>query len=376
MQDAALPWIVVQQTGSAMAVGFLLFCRYLPFALFGLPSGAIADRFDNRRVLLITQTVSMAIAALLAALSLGGALPLWAIYVLASAGGCAAVLDAPSRQSLTFQLVGPEELPNAVALNSGLLNAARIVGPATAGVIIAFSGVGVCFALNAVSFMAVLLGLCVMRPGDSFPRETLSGHAPIRDGIRYVAARSELRYAIIAAGVVAIAGYNFRVLVPVLAAKTLKVGSTLFGLLYACLGCGAVAGALASAASPPRAWKRLPLGLGLASSALLCVAPIRSVPVIAVLLFLVGLGFTVWQAATQSLLQLSSPGSLRGRVLSVYLLVFAGLTPVGSVLAGWLIELRGTEFAFGVAGSVGLVAAAIGLVVSKRQEPAVSGTGG
>ncbi|MBA2360935.1 MAG: MFS transporter, partial [Actinobacteria bacterium] len=166
MQNIALAWYVIELTHSPVAVGFLAFCRFAPFTLFGLFSGVVADRFDNRRLVMGTQAASMVVAVALTILAFSDAEILWLAYVLAAASGTALVFDAPGRHALTFQMVGREELPNAVALNASLFNASRVMGPAVAGVIIAVFGVGVCFALNSVSFLAVLAALWLMRDDE------------------------------------------------------------------------------------------------------------------------------------------------------------------------------------------------------------------
>ena len=169
MQNIALAWLVVELTHSPLAVGALAFCRFLPFTIFGLVAGVVADRIDNRKLVITTQSVSMTFSAILAALVLTGSETLWLVYVLAILSGTALVFDAPSRHALTFQMVGREELPNAVALNASLFNASRVVGPAVAGVLIAGFGVGVCFLINTITFLAVLAGLLLMRKEELVP---------------------------------------------------------------------------------------------------------------------------------------------------------------------------------------------------------------
>jgi MFS family permease len=366
MQDAALPWLIVQRTHSPVAVGLLLFCRYVPFTLFGLSAGVFADRFDNRRFLIGTQCASMCSAGVLATLTLTGIEPLGAIYVLAFLGGAALVFDSPSRHALTFQLVGRDELPNAVALNSSLFNAAQIVGPAMAGAVIAGVGVGVCFAINAASFLAVLAVLLLMRTAELFPLERgqspLKGMAAIREGIDYVMREPRLKLVVAIAAVVSLLGFQFRVLLPVLASKTLTVGAGIFGVLFACFGAGALAGGLVAAGARRPSWGRLLVGVGGFSTAMLVLAPLRSVWAAAVLLFATGFGFALWSATSQTLLQLAAPDALRGRVLGVYFFALAGFTPLGSLLTGWLASVGGTELAFSVAGAAGLLATAVGIV--------------
>jgi MFS family permease len=362
MQDTALPWLVVERTHSAVAVGLLLACRYAPFTLFGLFAGLLADRFDNRRFLMVTQAASLVVAAALAVVTLAGEPPLALLYVLAFLGGAAVVFDAPSRHALTVQLVGRRELPNAVALNSSLFNAARVVGPAVAGLIVAAAGAGVCFAINAASFLAVLTALALMRPSELYPVERDESPsrplAAIGEGIAYVARDPRLRLIVLVTAVVSVAGFNFRVLLPVLASKTLDVGAEGFGVLWAAFGAGALAGALTAAGVGRPTWRLFLAGVTGFSGAMILLAPVHAPWLAAALLFAIGGCFSLWTASSQSILQLSAPDRLRGRVLSLYIFVFAGLTPLGSLLAGWLASVGGTELAFLFAGTAGLVASA------------------
>src|SRR4051794_30360630 len=171
MQNIATGWLVLDLSHSPLAVGLLALCQFLPFTVFGLFAGVVVDRLDARRTVIWTQVISMVIAGVLAALTLAGVITTWQVYLLAALRGTVLVLDAPARQALTYQMVGRDELPNAVALNSSLFNAARVVGPAIGGVVVATAGVGFCFAFNAASFLAVLAGLLAMRVSEMFPSE-------------------------------------------------------------------------------------------------------------------------------------------------------------------------------------------------------------
>ncbi len=365
MQDTALPWLVLGLTHSPVDVGLLVFARYLPFMVFGLHSGALADRFDNRRTVIVTQASSMLVAGSLAALAFSGADRVWPFFVLAFLGGAALVFDAPNRHALTFQLVGRDELPNAIALNSSLFNAGRVVGPAVGGVLIAAVGAGWCFAINAVSFLAVLAGLLLMRASDLFPLDrgakVSRAGAAIREGLAYAWRTPEVLLVLAITMMVSATGFNFRVLLPVLASKTLHAGAAVFGALFAAFGVGALAGALAAAAMSRASWKALVLGSAGFSGAMLLLAPVRSEGLAALLLIAIGFCFSTWSANSQSILQLTAPDRLRGRVLSLYLFAFAGLSPLGGLLAGWLADVGGTELAFAVAGASGLATTALAL---------------
>jgi MFS family permease len=359
MQNIALAWYVIELTHSAVAVGFLAFCRFAPFTVFGLLSGVVADRFDNRRLVMTTQTASMIVAAALTILAFSGAEIVWLAYVLAAAAGTALVFDAPGRHALTFQMVGRDELPNAIALNASLFNASRVIGPAAAGVIIAGFGVGVCFGLNALSFFAVLTSLALMRTEELVPLDRPERHpswiSSIREGLSYARHSPRVRLVLSMTTVVSTVGFNFHVLVPVLASETLDAGPRTFGLLSAAFGAGALAGALLSASLGRASWKALMTGVGGFSVALLALAPLHTVVACTALLFVIGACFTLWTSNSQSLLQLSAPDHLRGRVLSLYLFAFAGLAPLGGLFAGWLADVGGTPLAFVVAGATGLV---------------------
>jgi MFS family permease len=369
MQNIALAWFVVELTHSPVAVGFLAFCRFVPFSIFGLVSGVVADRFDNRRLIMVTQAFAMLVSIALAGLAFSGQATVWEAYVLAALGGTVLVFDAPARHALTFQMVGREELPNAVALNASIFNASRVIGPAVGGVLIAATSIGVCFAINAASFLAVLAALVLMRKEELVPVER--GERPrlvagVREGLSYARGAPKVRAVLLMTLVVSTVGFNFHVLVPVLASDTLHVGARTFGLLSAAFGAGALVGALASAALARASFKALVAGTGGFSITLLALAPQHTVVACALLLFLTGISFTLWTSNSQSILQLSAPDHLRGRVLSLWLLAFAGAAPLGGLLAGWLAEVGGTELAFGVAGAAGLAMTAFGLQVLRE----------
>ncbi len=358
MQNVALAWLVVELTSSPLAVGLLAFCRFIPFTVFGLFAGVVADRIDNRKLVIATQAISMTFATILAVLVLTGSETLWLVYLLAILSSTALVFDAPGRHALTFQMVGRAELPNAVALNASLFNASRVVGPAIAGALIAAFGTGVCFAINAVTFLAVLTSLLMMRPEelvqierDPDPPGVLRG---IREGLSWALASPQTRLVLAIVTVVSTVGFNFHVILPLLASDTLETGPEVFGILSAFFGGGALVGALLSAALGRASWKVLVAGTGGFSLSLLALAPVATVWACAVLLFVTGVCFTLWTSNANSILQLRAPDHLRGRVVSLYLWAFAGFAPLGGLLAGWLTEVGGTELAFVVAGVTGL----------------------
>jgi MFS family permease len=372
MQNIALAWLVVQLAPAGqkgIAVAILSVCRFGPFTLLGLFAGVVTDRFDNRRTVIVTQSVQMAFAALLAALALAGHVRLWQVYSIAFLSGIAIVFDAPSRQNLTFQMVGRDELPNAVALNSSLFNTARIFGPALAGVVIAAVGSGWCFAVNAVSFLAVLASLLGMRESELFPladRRRPTIWKGTREGFAYV--RSNRTIGIVLGMMVVFASvcFNFNILLPVLAKTTLDAGPQTFGLISGCFGAGALLGALASAALARANWGIMFAGAAGFGVCELLIAPLRSVAMVGLLLFVCGLFFTTYTSNSNATVQLQSPDYIRGRVLGLYYYAWNGLAPLGALLVGWLCDVGGTELAFGLGGASAIAVTGLGAAALKR----------
>jgi MFS family permease len=363
MQNIALAWLVVQlaPTNKGLALAMFSICRFGPFMLLGLFAGVVTDRFDNRRTVIATQTVQMLFAALLAIIDLTGHSSLAEVDTIAFLTGIAIVFDTPSRQGLTFQMVGRDELPNAVALNSSLFNTARIFGPALAGVVIAAFGVGWCFTVNAFSFFAVLAGLLAMRKSELHPlrdRRRPTVWKGTREGIAYARRNKTVRVVILMMVVFASISFNFNILLPVLAKTTLHGNSVTFGLINACFGAGALIGAFASAAVARATWRVMFIGAGGFGVCELLIAPLSNVFAVGALLFLCGIFFTSYTSNSSASIQLESPDYIRGRVLGLYYYAWNGLAPVGSLLVGWLCDRGGTTLAFGVAGASALVVTA------------------
>jgi MFS family permease len=357
MQNIALAWLVLELSGSPLAVGALVFARFLPFTVFGLVAGVVADRIDSRRLVMATQAAALSISIALAIVTLTGSATLPLVYVLAALGGLALAFDAPGRQSLTYQMVGPRSLPNAVALNAGLFNGSRVIGPAIAGVVIAAFGTGACFVLNAFSFLAVLAALAILRPDELHAVER-DRSARLVGGLRralgFVRRDPQLRSLLVVVTIVSTVGFNFHVLVPLLASETLHVGPEGFGLLSASFGLGALAGALTTATFRAASWRLFATGATGFGVLALALAPVENALLAGALLFAVGVSFTLFTANANALVQLGSPDVLRGRMIALYLFAFVGLAPVGGLFAGWLADLGGTELAFSVAGVTSL----------------------
>ena len=380
MQNIAAAWLVLELTHSPVAVGVLALCQFLPFTIFGLFAGVLIDRLDARQTVIGTQAAALGLAAILAGLTVAGHVTAFGVELLTALRGVVLVLDAPARQALTFAMVGPDELPNAVALNSSLFNAARVVGPAVGGALVATVGVGACFTLNAASYLAVLAGLLAMRPGELHPVERpdrpprlLSGTA---EALAYVRRSPATLLALVVVFVVSTLSFNFNVLLPVLAAQTLASDAGVFGMVTAAFGAGALVGALLSASLGRASWTVLVGAVAGFGVAQLAVAPLRDATGAAVFLFVAGACFTLWTSAANSTVQLSTPGPLRGRVIGLYYFAFNGAGPAGGVLAGWLAARGGTELAFAVSGASALAMAAVAIAVRRSEERPVSARAG
>lgn len=371
MQNIALAWVVVELAphSRGLALGALAMCRFGPFTLLGLAAGVVTDRFDNRRTVIVTQSVQMFFSAVLAVVTLAGHVQLWEVYAIAALTGTALVFDAPSRQNLTFQLVGRDELPNAIALNSSLFNTARIFGPALAGILIAAFGAGWCFAINAVSFLAVLGSLVAMRVSELFPlvdRRRPTFWRGTREGFRYARRNRTVWVILMMMVIFSSISFNFNILLPLLAKNTLAAGPRTFGVISACFGAGALVGALAAAAMANARWRVMLIGAAGFGATELVVAPVHSTALAGALLFVCGVFFTSYTATSNTSIQLASPDYIRGRVLGLYYYAWNGLAPLGAVLVGWMCDRGGTELAFGVGGFSAIAMTGVGAVIIRR----------
>ncbi len=340
-----------------MAVGVLAAFQFLPYTVFGLFAGVIVDRLDVRRTIIGTQVASMVFAFALAALTLAGVVNLWEVYLLTGLRGTVLVLDAPARQALTYQMVGRDELPNAVALNSSLFNAARVVGPAVGGLVVAFAGPGACFAINGFTFLAVLAGLLMMRVDEFFavddsrrPSSLLGG---TMDALRYVRRTPMAATALVAVLLLSTFSFNFNVLLPVLARTTLHSGPGRgLGAITAAFGGGALLGALAAASMGRASLRWMLAGMAGFGVAQLVLGSQNSLAAACVLLFVTGLSFTLWTSAANSVLQLGAPDHLRGRVAGLYYFAFNGTGPAAASWRGGWLRPGGTELAFFASGAI------------------------
>ncbi|MDZ4820946.1 MAG: MFS transporter [Planctomycetota bacterium] len=362
MQSVAQAWLVHQMTGSAVLLGSVMFASQFPIFLLAPIGGTVADRVNRYRIVLTTQSVAMVLAAILAALTLTGRIEVWHIFVLASCLGTVNAFDIPARQAFIVSLVGREEMINAIALNSSMFNAARIVGPAMAGILIGLVGEAWCFFYNAVSYIGVLACLLQMKLAISHTvPPTGSPWMNMVEGFRYVAQTPPIRALILLLGVVSLTGVPYAVLMPIIAGEVLDAGAHGLGMLMSSAGVGALIGALTIAGR--RGVRGLGRWVATASScfgvSLIMFSLSTNLWLSAALLVPVGGAMMMQMAASNTLIQSMVPDRLRGRVMSVYSMMFMGMAPMGALWAGTIAESFGAPMAIALGGGLCLIASAI-----------------
>jgi MFS family permease len=351
MQTVAQSFLVLQLTNSGTTLGLSVAARFLPIFLFGPWGGVIADRFDRRRTMCVTQLSSGVLAALLAVLVGTGVIRLWMVFVLALALGFVNVFDNPTRQSFIGDLVPREQLSNAVLLNSITINAARIFGASAGGAIAATLGLALCFGVNAISFGAVLLTLWAMT-GSEIYQSPRTARAPrqVRDGLRYVARTPTLLVPLIMIAVIGTLAWEFQVSLPLVASDTFHGGAGLYGAMMATMACGGVAGGLVTASRRhvgTRALAVSAIGWGLAIT-VAAFAP--TLPLEFAALVFVGYGSITFNSYAKISLQLGSRPDMRGRVMALWALAWVGSTPIGGPIVGWVGQSLGARWSLLIGG--------------------------
>ena len=345
MQSLAQGWLMHRLTSSPLMLGLLGFCQFVPVTLFSLSAGVVVDRVDKRRLILITQTLALLQAATLASLVTAGVVRPWMVLALALAFGVINAFDLPARQSFLIELVGKEDLSNAIALNSAAFNTARVFGPAVAGVLLATIGEGGCFWVNAISYLAVLAGLAWMTPIDS--AEQGDSSATLMDGVRYAWSLPPVRNLLLLLGVAAGLGFQYMVLLPVYARDILHTGAPAYGLMVTAFGLGSLLSAMWMTRQLSRWDLRRNLLVGLVSGGLGMgfFAWSRFLPLTLAMGFLAGFGLILYVASTNTMIQLTIEDRFRGRIMSLYTLMFIGTAPIGALLAGGIAQHAGAPVA-------------------------------
>ncbi|MCA1004661.1 MFS transporter [Rhodococcus hoagii] len=369
MQRIAQDWLVLTLSGGdGFAVGVVMALQFGPTLFLSMYGGVLADRYDKRRILMISLVAMASFGLILGLLDVGGVVQLWHVYVLAFALGCVTALETPVRQSFTIEMVGPDRLANAIALNSMMFNAARIVGPAIAGVLITLIGTGPVFLVNSVSFVAVFASLLWMRVDEltrSAPAPRAKGQ--VREGFQYVRGRADLTVVLLTVFVVSTFGLNFSLTLAVLARNTFDKGADAFGLLSTMLAVGMLAGATLAArraSTPTVGWcLGAAVGFGVLETA---IGLVPSYVAVIVLLVPTGALVLTFSTAAMSILQMSVPAEMRGRVMGMYMLAFLGGTPLGSPVLGWLADAVDPRAPLVIGGVVSLVAGLAAAVYVRR----------
>lgn len=370
MQRVAQDWLVLQLThDSGTALGITTGLQFLPLLLFSLWGGVLADRYNKRHILMLTQTAMGALALILGLLAATGTVRIWHVFVLAFALGMVTVVDNPTRQAFAVEMVGRDAMANAIALNSAVFNLARIAGPAVAGLVIGAVGTPAAFLLNAASYGAVLIGLKLMRPEElhlaaAVPR----ARGQLREALCYVKERPQLWMPMVLLFFVATFGMNFQVTTALMSRTVFHTGASAFGLASTAFALGALGGALFAARR-----SRPTLSLLLATAFSFSVLEVAAGMMPGYLTFLValvptGLAMLMFSTAANSGTQLNTGPAMRGRVMGLYMLVFLGGTPLGSPLAGWVAQAYGARMSMIAGGVISLVATvAIGYLLARSR---------
>jgi MFS family permease len=362
MQNVAQAWLIYRKTGSMVMLGGISFCGQIPIFLLSPVGGIVADQYPRQRVVIATQTASMLLALALAALTLTDTVQIWHIFVLSALLGAVNAFDVPARQSFIVEMVERTDLMNAIALNSSMFNVTRVIGPAIAGILVAWIGEGWCFFVNGVSYIAVIVGLLLMHlaPHQPVPR-TGSPVAHVIEGFRFVIANRPIHALLMLLGIASVTGMPFTVLMPVFADRILHGGPKALGWLTGCSGVGALAAALLLAGR--QTLKGLGGWVATASTTfgagLVIFGFSRAYWFSGAILVLVGFSIMLQMGASNTLIQSMVPDHLRGRVMSVYSMMVLGMAPFGGLLAGLVADRLGAPITVAIGGVVCLFAAAI-----------------
>lgn len=370
MQTVSLSLLVLKLTGSGTQLGFVVAAQFLPLLLFGTYGGVIADRFNKRHVLYFTQSMQGILALLLGLVVVTNTVQLWMMYAVAVGLGLATLVDNPSRQTFIIEMVGSDHVRNAVTLNSTIVNGARIIGPSIAAALIATVGIGFCFLINAASYIAVLVALVAMHGSELFPTAR-SKREPgqIRAGLRYAWNTPTLKSTLLMMFIIGTFAYEFPVILPLFATRTLHGTATTYSLITAAMGLGAVVGGLYSAGRGVVKPKQLVGAAMLFGVSLLLTAIAPNVVVALLVLVVVGALSVLFISLGNTTLQLTSAPTMRGRVMALWAIAFAGTTPIGGPIIGAIADYSNPRVGLLVGGASALVASVIGFAVLGNISP-------
>jgi MFS family permease len=382
MQQVAQAWLVLELTRDPLWLGVTAAAQFLPVMALGLFAGVAADALPKRPTLLAIQVVMMVLAVALAAVVVTGVVELWMILLLAAALGCTNAIDMPVRQAFAVELVGHRDVVPAVALNSAMFNGARVLGPAAAGLAIGALGIAAAFTINALSFVAVIVALALMRDDELFaptriarPRDARTVVANLADGFRYIRGTSVVLLALVVVGLGATVGMNLSVLIPVYTTQVLDGDAATFGFLMAASGIGSVAAALSIAFTGRSGPVRIAAGAIVLGIGELALAATGVFPVALLLMVVIGYGAILMMATANTTIQLAVPDALRGRVMSFYTTIFASSAPIGGLLFGAIASAAGVVIAVALGGVLAAligVGAMLWLAAHRRGAPTIA----
>jgi MFS family permease len=361
MDNIAEAWLVYRLTGSSLLLGTVAFAGQIPVFLLAPIGGMVADRWNRQRVVIATQASSMVLAGILAVLTLTGRVKVWEVVVLAALMGAVNAFDIPARQAFLVDMVGREDLMNAIALNSSMFNGARVIGPSIAGILVASIGEGWCFAANSISYIAVIVGLMLMHVNRA-PVETLrvSPFEHIVEGFRFVWDTGPIRALLLLLGLVSLVAMPYSVLMPIFAAKILHGNARTLGVLMGATGVGALGGALtlASRSGVKGLGRWVAIACASFGTFLILFSLSRWYLLSVAMLVPVGFAMMVQMASSNTLIQAMVPDRLRGRAMAVYSMMFMGMAPIGAFLSGWSADHIGAQWTLAIGGVVAIIGAA------------------
>ncbi len=376
MQNIGQSWLVLELTHSAFKLSIVTMMQFIPVMVFSLYAGTLIDRLPKRKVLIFTQTSLAVLAAVLATVTYFQVVEYWHVLILALLLGIVNTLDMPARQAFVIELVGREDLTNAIALNSSIFNLGRIVGPAVAGILIGLVGIAVCFYLNAVSFIAVITNLWMIRVPETAVKQDEFGSLKrilldIREGLGYINKREIIKQPLLLLAFISTFVMNYNILVPVFAQQELNQNATGYGLLMTSMGIGSFLGSLTLVAKSRNKPKlRYLVGGALGTSIFLAaLAFVKNFQLSCMILFFIGFCTILFTTLVNTTIQLNSSDDMRGRVMSVYTLVFGGVIPIGSLYTGQVTEYTGAPGCMIISGIIGILATACSIYAMRRERP-------
>lgn len=364
MQNVAVGWLVLQLTDNGSILGIVTAARYLPILLLGPWGGLVADRHNKRKLLGLTAATQLAVSGVIGVLTITHTIAVWSLILLILAFGSVDIIDTPTRQAFTNELVDREHVANAIALNSVLTNVARIAGPGAAGFVIVTLGVGPCFLANAATYAAVIVGLQLMRSHELWPaRSEVRGTGQIRAGLRYVAATPKLLTAVCLVLIAGMFAWEFQVTVPLFVSKTFHGGSTQYGAALACLAAGSIVGGIVAARRRHTTSRTLAVAAIGWGSVIIVAAAAPTLPVAYALFAFVGATAVTFNSSSKTLLQTEAVENMRGRVMSLWSVSWQGTTVIGAPIVGFVGQEFGARLALGI-GGISTLLAGLGVLLA------------